>query len=170
MAQSGMRGTIDPRICNIAVDANVYDTDGSSRDLLVVRLRKLSKPSGPLSVVIAGGVREEVRHHRTPGHVRNDVMGKIYNLRPAPNTEQRSVRRAVRAVLQGNAQPGKHAADASHLCEAAETGCAYFITEDKRVLAKRQKLEAYLRLTILTLREFMEVFDSYKNGRARADA
>ena len=165
-----MRGKIDPRICNIAVDANVYDTDGTTRDLLVARFRRLSQLGGPLSVVVSGGVREEARHPGTPGHVRDDVMGKIYNLRPAPNTEQRSVRRAVRAVLQGNAQPGKHAADASHLCEAAETGCAYFITEDKRVLAKRQKLEAYLRLTILTLREFMEVFDSYKNGRARADA
>jgi hypothetical protein len=50
---------------------------------------------------------------------------------------QQDERRCVAAVLQGNARPGQHAAGASHLSEAAETGCAYFITHDKRVLNKR---------------------------------
>jgi predicted nucleic acid-binding protein len=80
---------------------------------------------------------------------------------------QRDDRRRVAAVLQGNAQPGKHAADASHLSEAAETGCAYFITHDKRILAKRGELHRDLppSLSIVTLTEFFEVFDRFAAER-----
>ena len=47
----------------------------------------------------------------------------------------------------------KDAADASHLSEAAETGCAYFITEDRRILGKRRELAVILppSLSIVTL-------------------
>jgi hypothetical protein len=40
--------------------------------------------------------------------------------------------------------PGKHPADASHICEAAETDFGFFITEDKRVLEKRVELKPML--------------------------
>jgi hypothetical protein len=36
--------------------------------------------------------------------------------------------------------PDAHVADASHLSEAAETGCGYFITHDNRILKKRAEL------------------------------
>jgi len=66
--------------------------------------------------------------------------------------------------LRGNALEGKHDADASHLCEAAETGCSYFITHDKRIQNKRGELQAALppSLTIVTLAEFFEIFDAYE--------
>jgi hypothetical protein len=117
--------------------------------------------------VVAGGVRQEAQHPRTPGHVKEVVLPQIFNLRPGLNTEQEAARRAVYALLQGNAQPGRHAADASHLSEAAETGCAYFITEDKRILGKRRELAEILSpsLSIVTLAEFMEIFDGYEAPR-----
>ena len=75
----------------------------------------------------------------------------------------------MQAILQGNAKPGRHAADASHLSEAAETGCAYFITHDKRILDKRSDLDAELphSLRIVTLAEFMEIFDHYDQRYSR---
>jgi predicted nucleic acid-binding protein len=82
--------------------------------------------------------------------------------------DQRAARQKVRAILQGNAKPGAHAADASHLSEAAETGCGYFITHDKRMLKKRTELHAVLppSLNIVTLEEFLEIFDAYGAGKA----
>lgn len=82
---------------------------------------------------------------------------------------QHDERRRVAAVLQGNARPGKHAADASHLSEAAETGCAYFVTHDKRILDKREELRPALppSLEIVTLTEFFEVFDRFEAERPR---
>jgi hypothetical protein len=54
------------------------------------------------------------------------------------------------------------------LSEAAETGCGYFITHDKRMLKKRTELHAVLppSLNIVTLEEFLEIFDAYEAGKA----
>jgi hypothetical protein len=43
----------------------------------------------------------------------------------------------IEAALQGNAKPGKHAADAEHLSEAAKYG-GYFVIRDDRVLKRSQ--------------------------------
>jgi hypothetical protein len=108
---------------------------------------------------VAGGVRDEVQHPHTPQSVKAAVLPRIFNLGPSLNSSQQAARRSVRAILQGNAKPDTHAADASHLSEAAEIRCAYFITNDKRILKKRYELYAALppTLTILTLAEFLEV-------------
>jgi len=81
---------------------------------------------------------------------------------------KRPSRWRTRAILQGNAKAKTHAADASHLSEAAETGCAYFITNDWRILKKRGELhDAALPpiLTIVTLAEFLSILDSFEAGR-----
>jgi hypothetical protein len=155
-----MLAMLDPRICNIGHDANALDRNGSPRDALVDRFRSLVS-AGRLIVVVAGGVRDEVQHPRTPADVKDAVLPRIFNLRPGLIPSQQEERRRVAAVLQGNARPDKHAADASHLSEAAETGCAYFITHDKRILDKRDELRPVLppSLEIVTLMEFFEVFD-----------
>jgi hypothetical protein len=115
---------------------------------------------------LAGGVRGEVQHSNTPDGVKAVVLPQIFNMRPGLNQSQHDARRKVAAILQGNAKPDAHAADASHLSEAAETGCTYFITHDKRMIDKRDALAAELPLTlqIVTLDEFFDVLDQYENG------
>jgi hypothetical protein len=160
------RRALNPRICNIAHDANALDRDGTANDVLADRFRKLSD-AGELTVVIAGGVRGEVQHPRTPADVKGAVLPQIFNLRPGLNTQQQAERCRVQTILQGNAEPTTHAADASHLSEAAETGCGYFITHDKRILKKRAALRAALppSLTIVTLVEFFDILDGFEAGR-----
>jgi hypothetical protein len=50
-----------PRICNIALDSNALDRDGSANDELVSRFREMTE-AGQLTVDIAGGARDEVQH------------------------------------------------------------------------------------------------------------
>jgi hypothetical protein len=161
------RRPLDPRRVNIGLDANALDLDGSDRDHLVRRFRELSALGGELTVVVAGGVRGEVQHPNTPGNVQADVLPKLFNLRPGLNVTQQTERQRVAAILRGNAKPGAHAADASHLSEASETGCCYFITHDKRILGKRDELARVLppHLNIVTLAEFFAVLDDYVEGR-----
>ena len=64
---------LDPRICNIGHDANALDWNGSPRDTLVDRFRSLVS-AGRLIVVVAGGVRDEIQHPRTPGDVKDAVL------------------------------------------------------------------------------------------------
>jgi hypothetical protein len=160
---------LDPRICNIALDANALDLNGSAKDALVTRFRQLVA-EGKLVVVLGGGVRGEVQHPNTPANVQADMLPRIFNLQAVLNASQQEVRRQVTMILQGDAQPGKHAADASHLSEAAETGCGYFITHDLRVILKKRVALARVlppSLTIATLTEFFGVFDDYETVRRR---
>jgi hypothetical protein len=161
-----VRRPLDPRICNIGHDANALDRDGTAADLLVDRFCKLSD-DGKITIVVAGGVRGEVQHPRTPGNVKAAVLPQIFNLRPSLSTSQTVERHKVRTILRGNARSGKHDADASHLSEAAEVGCAYFITHDKRILKKRDELHTALppSLNIVTLAEFLAIYDDYEAGR-----
>jgi hypothetical protein len=156
------RQPLDPKICNIGLDANALDRDGTERDHLVDRFRTLVS-EGTLTVVLGGGVRAEAQHPRTPAEVKAAMLPRIFNLRPGLVPSQRADRARVLAVLQGNARPGKHAADASHLSEAAETGCGYFITHDQRILDRREELHAVVppSLNILSLEEFFEIYDRY---------
>src|SRR6516165_6205424 len=123
------RRPLDPRRVNVAIDANALDLDGTPRDRLVERFKQLMV-DGTIRVVTPGGVRSEVQHPHTPGTVQAAVLPQIFNLRPGLNTAQQAARTRVAAALQGNARPGKHAADASHISEADETGCGYFITHE----------------------------------------
>jgi hypothetical protein len=156
------RRPLDPKICNIGLDANALDRDGPKRDKLTDRFRALAS-DGTLTVVLGGGVRTEAQHPQTPANVKDALLPQIFNLRPGLVSSQRADRARVLAILQGNARHGKHAADASHISEAAETGCGYFITHDRRILDKRGELHAVLppSLNIVSLEEFFEIFDCY---------
>lgn len=157
---------LNPRIVNNALDANALDLHGDDTDDLVHRFNELLE-NHEFTVVVPGGVRDEVSHPNTPNIVRENIMPQIFNLRPELNSAQQVARGRVAAVLQGNASPQAHAADASHLSEAAETGCGFFITNDQRILRKRGDLAGVLppSLFIVTLAEFLEIFDRYgENG------
>jgi hypothetical protein len=159
------RRPLDPRINHIALDSNALDRDGTAKDKLVARFEQLHAAK-KFIIVVGGGVRREVKHPKTPPEVKA-ALPQIFNLRPGLNAKQQADRRRFRSILQGNAKQGSHAADASHLSEAAETGCAYFITHDKRIIGKRDELATALppSLQIVTLTEFLEVFDAYEDGR-----
>jgi hypothetical protein len=157
-----MRKPLDPRICNIAVDANTLNRNGNNE--LVDRFEELAQ-DGKIKIVLAGGVRKEIRHPRAPQAKKDALLPQIFNLRPGLTPSQKQNRDAVRNYLQGNAKPGKHDADASHLSEAAETGCAFFITNDGRMLRKRERLASLLppSLIIVNLQEFLEIYDDYES-------
>jgi hypothetical protein len=72
-----MRGALDPRICNITLDANAVDRDGGPRDGLVDRLLGL-RQTGKINFVVPGSVRTEVQHPRTPHDVKSAVLGEIF--------------------------------------------------------------------------------------------
>ena len=151
---------LNPRKTNVALDGTALDHKGDERGALVDRFNAAVK-SGTVTVVVAAGVRGEVQHPHTPSDVQDAVLPRIFNRRLGLNPAQQGERRQVAIILQGDAKPGKHAADASHISEAAETGCAYFITEDKRILGKRTELRPVLppTLAIVTLLEFFDAFN-----------
>jgi hypothetical protein len=160
------RHPLDPRKVNVLIDANALDpSDGHDAD--VDRLLAL-KAVGKIKLIASGGVREEAQHPPTPPAVRENVSAQIFSLPVSLNEVERRQLAGIRAILQGNAAPGQHDADARHVFEAGKYGGGYFITHDRRInKTKRQELEAVLppSLWIVTLAEFLAVYDRYELER-----
>lgn len=65
-------------------------------------------------------------------------------------------RNVFRHLFQGNAEEGKHWADADHVFQAYKYEKPYFITEDKRILSKASDVLSLTKtLKILSLNEFI---------------
>jgi hypothetical protein len=158
---NNMRRPLYPRICPVAIDANALDRDGSARDDLVDRLLGLSS-AGTINLIVPKRVREEIQHPRTPAHVQEAALSRLFTIPVGLNSDEQRRKRVIEQELQGNARPGKHMADADHLFEAAKYG-GYFITHDQRILTKAGRLGEVLppSLTVVTLEEFLVIFDDY---------
>jgi hypothetical protein len=145
----------------VAIDANTLDRDGSARDNLVDRLLGLSS-AGTINLIVPKRVREEIQNPRTPAHVQEAALPKLFTISVGLNSDEQRRKRIIEQELQGNARPGKHMADADHLFEAAKYG-GYFITHDQRILAKAGRLGEVLppSLTVVTLVDFLAIFGDY---------
>jgi hypothetical protein len=161
------RRPLDPRICPVAIDANALDRDGSDRDRLVDRLLGLSE-AGTINLIVPKGVRQEILHPRTPAGVQQGALPKIFTIGVGLNPDEQRQKRIITVELQGNAKPGKHEADADHLFEAAKYG-GYFITHDHRILTRAGRLREVLppSLTVVTLTDFLTIYDDFAARRAR---
>jgi hypothetical protein len=153
---------LDPRICNVAIDGNVLNRDGSANDVLVDRLLGLAD-AGMINLIVPKGVRAEIEHPATPAHKQEAALPRIFTYQVGLNPDEERRRQLIMRELQGNAQPGRHSRDADHLFEAAKYG-GYFITHDQRILKKAGQLGNLLppSLTVVTLAEFLNVFDDYE--------
>lgn len=158
------RSPLDPRKCNVAIDANALNKNGSEKDGLVDRLLRLWA-DGTIMLILPKGVRIETLDPRTPARIQSAVSEMIFTNQVDLNPEEHQHIRLIELELQGNARSGKHRADAQHLFEA-DKYCAYFITHDRRLLDKTRKLRRLLRpsLTVVTLSDFFEIFDQFEAG------
>lgn len=162
------RRPLDPRIVNVVFDANTFNRDGGPEDAAVDRLLELGR-SRKITLIMPWSVRPEIEDPRTPAHVQKAALPQFFSYQVGQNTAEQALQRQVRAILQGNATPGRHDADAQHVVEAAKYG-GYFITHDRRINhTKRGELEAVLppSLWIVTLAEFLALFDQHEQERPR---
>jgi hypothetical protein len=160
---------LDPHICNVAIDANALDRDGTDHDAEVDRLLALAS-AGTINLIVPKGVRLEISNPKTPADVQEGALPKIFTIGVGLNADEERRKRIIAAELRGNAKPGKHAADADHLFEAAKYG-GYFITHDKRILDRAGRLGEVLppSLNVVTLTDFLVIYDGLA-GQENAEA
>jgi predicted nucleic acid-binding protein len=158
-----MMAGLNPKFCNIFIDANALDKDGSPRDYLIDKFDELQR-THQINIVMSYSVRKEVGHPRTPTAVKNIMLPQIFTLSSIERTSSEENKlQSIRKILRGNACDGKHDADGLHLFEADKYGGGYFITHDKRILDKRGELRKVLNpsIAIVTLVEFLEIYDKF---------
>lgn len=156
---------IDPRHFNNLIDANVLDRTGMSEDTIVDQILSL-EGEGKFILMLPHSVNNENKHPNTPEDIKRLTRGLIYT-EPVPLTTSEKVQlEKVQDILRGNAKSGKHNADALHIVESAKYG-GYFITNDKRILKKRQALPPTLDVVIVSPKEFLNLYLEFEGTMAR---
>ena len=157
----------DGAIPRVAVDANALERIGAGRDAAADAFRAAAG-AGRLQVFVPPGVAAELRDPRAPEAARAaaERIAGPEGFAPAaagrPLTARQHIDRIrVRAVMRGDGRPGKHDADAAHLSDAAEAGCSAFVTQDGKILRKRDILRGALPagLRVSSLEEFVAVLE-----------
>jgi len=153
---------LDPRYGNNFIDANVLDRTGGPEDAAVDEILRL-KDDGAFTLLLPHSVKAEIAHPNTPAAVKQRATLFIYSMPVQLTAPELATHDKVRALIQGNAQPGQHARDAFHLVESAKYG-RHFITNDGRLLKKADDIWRMLSLRVLKPSEFLE---AYRQARAR---
>ncbi len=160
------RRKLDPRKANTLLDSNAFE---HSHPTQVDRLQSLMA-EGRITLVVPHGVRSETAHPNTPIQIKDMMSEQLFTLEvERSSSEQQEIAR-IEKILQGNAKPGRHSADAKHVFEAAKHG-GYFITHDARIVQKkRSQLEATLsNLSIVTLDEYLTIYDEFNGENGQDD-
>lgn len=157
----------DPRYASIRVDSHFFDNhiDADQRaaaDQLIELAEKLE-----ILIAVPHSVRKELDHPSTPAHTRAQAARLPYTMDTGMGQARNLA--VVQRIMRGNALPGKHAKDAAHIYDAALWQCSYFVTCDKRIIAKQSELnEAIDGLWVLKPTEMLEIYAEF--SRSSLDA
>jgi hypothetical protein len=152
---------LSPAVVPATFDANAFDArepDDLKDVQRLIILTKLQK----VRLIAVYSVRRELQHPNTPADVKEEGLSQLFTIQTSLTPAEMQLRARVATIMRGNAASDAHAADAEHIAEAAKYS-GYFITFDKRILKKREKLEPVLppSLRIVTLPEFLSACDHF---------
>jgi hypothetical protein len=152
-----IRRKTHPRDCHNYLDSCIFIEHDIDED--INRILALNR-SGEVVFVLPKSVKDEVDHDRTPPEARNkadEIL--LFTLPVRPSAAEERKKELVYAILIGNAvNKEKHKPDASHVLEAG-IHHGYFITNDPRILKKRERLKAACGVRIVNPAEWLALFD-----------
>ena len=154
---------IDPLYVNNLIDANILDNVADGQDEAVNEIVRLADES-EITVLLPFSVRDEVKSEKTPEHVRCAADLFIFSEKVSLTEGEQKQYRNLLAAAKGNAEERNIAADLAHVCEAAKYG-GYFITRDKRLLARAGIVAKMLQIDLVTPTEFL---DRVREAKERA--
>lgn len=153
------RRILDPRYGNNHIDAHFLDALEGDEAKAVESILALHAEQR-FTLLIPYSVKAEIEHENTPAHVKKRAREFIYTV-PVQLTRPELERvEQARALMRGNAKSGKHDADAFHIVEAEKHGGRYFITNDGRILRKKEDISALLGIRIVTPTEFLAAYEA----------
>ena len=87
------------------------------------------------TLLLPYSVKAEIEHPSTPPDKKRLAENFVFSMEVQLTESELALHERVRAVIQGNAKPGRHHKDAFHLVESAKYD-RHFITKDARLLKK----------------------------------
>jgi len=145
---------IDPLHFNNFVDANILDNVADGADAAVNEIVELAQ-SEKIRLLLPYSVQNELKNPNTPAHVQRAATLFQFSVEvELTDEEHRRYHDLVNAVKR-DAEEKNIAPDLFHVWEAAKYG-GYFITRDKRLLARSGAIASILQIHVVTPTVFLE--------------
>jgi predicted nucleic acid-binding protein len=145
---------VNPLFVNNFIDANIMDDIADSEDDAVNRIVGMTR-NDAVQILLSYSVQDELNHPNTPAHVRRAASefdySKAVQLTPM---ELANIEKLVEHA-KGNADLKNIRRDLFHVSEAGKYG-GYFITRDKRLLARADKIANFLGVEVVTPSTFLQ--------------
>jgi len=144
---------LSPLIVNNFIDSCAFDPKYEPEASASLEIFKLSESEG-FSLHIAHSTQKEIEHPNTPDWVKKQAGGLIYTTNVQLTSIERKLLSDIEVILAGNGKKDKIKQDARHVFETAKYG-HYFITADKRILARAVVLRERCGVNVLLPSEFL---------------
>ena len=154
MGRNSMARFIDPFCFNNLIDANILDDVADGEDAAVNEIVELGQ-SGEIMVLLPYSVQNELKNPRTPAHVNRAATQFMFSIEVGLTEGELRRYSDLVAAVKGDAEEKNIAPDLFHICEAAKYG-GYFITRDKRLLARSGAIASILQIDVVTPTVFLE--------------
>lgn len=148
---------LDPRYGNNLFDCNALDRTDPVEDAAMDDILKLHEDPDNFTLLLPYSVKDEIEHPSTPAEKKRLAQNFIFSTEVQLTEPELALHAKVRALIQGNAKPGRHCKDAFHLVESAKYG-RHFITKDARLLKRAPEIWQLLQLRVLKPSEFLAAF------------
>lgn len=155
--------SLNPRFGNNFLDCNALDRTDPVEDAAVDEILRLHEDPDNFTLLLPHSVKAEIEHPNTPAEKKRLAQNFIFSM-PVNLTGPELTRlQNVRALIQGNANPGRHDKDAFHLVESAKYG-RHFITKDARLLKKAPEIWEALHLRVVKPSAFLAAYHAHASG------
>ena len=144
---------LSPLIVNSFIDSCAFDPKYEPEASASVEILKLSE-GGNFGLEIAHSTQKEIEHPNTPHWVKEQAGGLIYSISVQLTPNEKKLLSDIEVILVGNGKIENIKQDAWHVFEAAKYG-HYFITTDKRILARATALRDRSGVNVLLPSEFL---------------
>jgi len=149
---------LNPFVGNIHFDANIADHIKALDRSAVVRILQLNE-EGDINLIVPQSVRQELLRSATPSVVRSVAFEHIFTMSPLTSEEQAEQRTFIEA-LRGDAKPENIDCDLKHVWDAAKHGGRFFLTVDRRLLKRADKIFEHKLICVLTPEDFVTQIDA----------
>ena len=149
----------DPRRANTFLDSCAFDPKCELEHAAARQIRSL-RQSVTISILLAHSNQKEIEHPNTPADVKAEAADMNYTIATSLTPAEVTRRAQIHQAMTGNGNPAKYEADAHHVFEAGRYGGGYFVTTDRRLLARKSQLEAISGAVILKPSEWLVIYEA----------
>jgi predicted nucleic acid-binding protein len=150
-----LRLGIDPLIRNNFIDSCAFDPKYEPETSSSNEIFTLSQ-AGHFLLHIAHSAQKEIDHPNTPISVKRAASALIFSMPVQLTQPEAALLNDITDILAGTGKVDNVVQDAQHVFEAQKYGY-YFITTDKRILARAETLEKRCSVGVVLPSEFLRI-------------